>query len=212
VVALTGTFVFVMPASDAIDAGIGPKAFLLGRMAFLVILCAYLLRRNGERWADLGLRRPRRWWIVPLLAVAGFVLLAALSMFMMRVLLPALAAEMRQPRPTPTMQSDFPEYLFWAFAVAWGSAAFGEELIARGFILDRIAKVIGSSSSAAMVAAILLQAALFGSFHLHQGIAGALMTGAAGLVLGLVWLAGGRNLWACFLLHGLVDFLAANGL
>ncbi len=63
-----------------------------------------------------------------------------------------------------------------------------------------------------MFVAVVLQAAIFGAFHIYQGIGGVLTTTAAGLVLGLIWLVGGRNLWACVLLHGFVDFLGANGL
>jgi len=83
-------------------------------------------------------------------------------------------------------------------------------LVVRGFLLDRIAKVIGSSGTPTYLAAIVLQATLFGAFHIYQGIGGALITGAVGLLIGLVWLVGGRNLWACILLHGLVDFVYAT--
>ena len=40
----------------------------------------------------------------------------------------------------------------------------------RGFLIDRIAKVIGSSGTPALLIAIGLQATLFGAFHLDQGI------------------------------------------
>jgi uncharacterized protein len=211
VVACTALLLSIMSAADAINAGIGPKLFLLARMAFLVLLCTWFLRRDGERWADLGLHRPGRWWMVPLVVAGGFVLLIVASMSM-HVLLPAIGAQLPQVRRIPTMRADLGEYLFWAFLVSWGSAAFGEEMLARGFILNRIGHVIGSSRTPAIFTAIVLQAAIFGSFHIYQGIGGVLMTGAAGLILGLVWLVGGRNLWPCFLLHGLIDFLAANGL
>jgi membrane protease YdiL (CAAX protease family) len=201
-----------MPAADAINAGIGPKSFLLARMAFLVLLCTWFLRRNGERWSDLGLRRPRRWSMVALLIACGFLLLIMASMFMMHLLLPAIGAQLPEARRTPTPPADLWEYLFWAIPVTWGSAAFGEELLFRGFILNRIGLVIGSSRTPAILVAIFLQAAIFGSLHGYQGIGGVLMAGAAGLVIGIIWLAGGRNLWPCFLLHGLVDFLAVNGL
>src|SRR4051812_40831568 len=99
-----------MSAHDAINARIGPKSFLLARMAFLVLLCTWFLRRNGERWADLGLRRPGRWWIVPVLAAGGFLLLIMVSTFLMRLLLPAIGAQLPQVRPTPTMRADIGEY------------------------------------------------------------------------------------------------------
>ena len=93
-----------------------------------------------------------------------------------------------------------------------GRAAGGsyQGLVVRGFLLDRIAQVIGSSGTPALLLAIGLTAALFGAFHLYQGLGGALLTGAVGLVIGLIWLWGGRNLWACILLHGLVDFIGAT--
>ena len=211
VVAFTVLVTSTMSAADAIDAGIGPKAFLLARMAFLVLLCTWFLRRNGERWADLGLRRPARWWRVPLLVAGGFLLVIMVSM-LMPVLLPAIGAPLPQVRGTPTLGADLWEYLFWAIPVSWGSAAFGEELLFRGFVLNRIGRSIGSLTTPAIVVAVVLQAAIFGSLHIYQGIGGVLITGAVGLVIGVIWLVGGRNLWPCILLHGLIDFLGANGL
>ena len=111
--------------------------------------------------------------------------------------------------PLAGISGDLPQYLFYGFVVSWGSAAFGEELLLRGFILDRIAKLIGSDRVPALLAAIVVQAALFGSFHFHQG-SNALVATVAGLVFGVIWLLGGRNLWACILLHGLVDFFTAT--
>lgn len=207
---LLGSFQFLMSANAAVSGGVGAKLFQLGRMAGLVLLCTWLLRRGGERWADVGLRRPRRWWAVPLLVVGGFVLLVALSTLMYRVVLPGLGAPPPALGATSALRGDLASYLFVALPVAWGSAAFGEELVVRGFLLDRIAKVIGPSGTPAVLAAVLLQAALFGACHAYQGLGGALLTGAVGLLLGLVWLAGGRNLWACIFLHGLVDFIAAT--
>lgn len=147
---------------------------------------------------------------MPLTAAAGFVLLVAVSTPMTRVILPAVGA----PPPEPAaraIRGDLAEYLFWAVPVAWGAAAFGDELVIRGFLLDRIAKVTGLSGARASVAAVVVQAALFGALHFHQRVGGVLVTGAVGLVFGAVWLAGGRNLWACILLRGLVDFVAYTG-
>lgn len=199
-----------MSPSDAVGGGVGPKLFLLLRMALLILLCTWLLRRGGEQWADVGLRRPPRWWTVPLLTAGGFVLLIVLSGVLYRVVLPTVGLPPPALSGRRMIRGDLAEYLYAAIPVAWGSAAFGEELVVRGFLLDRIAKVIGASGTPAYLAAVGLQAALFGAFHLYQGIGGALVTGAVGLLIGLIWLWGGRNLWACILLHGFVDFIAAT--
>ncbi len=135
------------------------------------------------------------------------MLLLGLIVLVTLLVLPAIGAERPQVILPPTIQEDRAEYLFWALAVSWGSAAVGEELLLRGFILDRIAKVVGSSTIPAMLIAIILQAAIFGAFHAHQGLGGVLLTGSAGLVLGLVWLTSGRNLWPGILLHGIVNSL-----
>jgi membrane protease YdiL (CAAX protease family) len=210
VAALLGSFQFVMSPSEVIGRGFGVKLFLLARMAGLVLLCTWLLRRGGERWVDVGLRRPRRWWKVPLLLAAGFVLLIVVSSAMQQVILPAIGAQPPNLGAQRAIRGDLAEYLYGAIPVAWGSAAFGEELVVRGFLLDRLVKALGSSRTSALLLAIGLQAALFGAFHLYQGVGGALLTGTVGLLIGLLWLWGGRNLWACILLHGLVDFIAAT--
>lgn len=212
IVGITALSLSLMSANDAVDRGLVPKLFLVGRIAFLIVLCTWFLRRDGERWSSVGLRAPRRWWMVPLGAAGGFLLIIIVSVVMMNVILPAIGASVPKVQSTPTASEDFLEYLFWAFIVSWGTAAVGEELLARGFILDRVTKLLGSTGTTAVLSAVFLQAAIFGGFHIYQGVGGVLVTTAAGLVLGLVWFFSGRNLWAPILLHGTVDFLAANGL
>lgn len=208
VIGLIALFGWTMSASDTIDAGFWPKFYLLARMAFLVLLCTWFLRQSGERWVDVGLRRPPRWWTVPLLAFAGLVAVVLLSSAMADFL-PAVGLELPQLEENQKAQGDLAEFLFYATLVAFGSAGVGEELVARGFMLDRFAKLIGSSSTPAIHVAIVLQASVFGLFHLYQGWGGALVTGLVGWLIGLIWLLGGRNLWACILLHGIVDLIAA---
>ena len=210
VVLLIGSFQFAMSPAETVGGGAGRKLFQLLRMAGLVLLCTWYLRRGDERWADVGLRRPRRWWMVPLLAAGGFALLIVLSSAMYQVILPAIGAPPPVLGAGRSISGDLGEYLYASIPVAWGSAAFGEEMVVRGFLLDRIAKSIGSPVTRTYVAAIVVQAALFGAFHFYQGVGGALLTGSVGLLIGLVWLAGGRNLWACILLHGIVDFIGAT--
>ena len=197
-------------ASDVVGAGYGPKLALLGRMLLLVAAAAWMMRAAGHRWSDVGLRAPRRWWIVPLAVVVGYLALGALAGVMHAVILPTLGLPGPDLSAFSRLRGDLPEYLFWALPVAFGSAAFGEELVARGFLTDRIATLLGGAAPNGVVvfAAVLLQGALFGACHAYQGLGGALLTGAVGMVIGLVWLWSGRNLWAAILLHGLVDFVS----
>lgn len=84
-------------------------------------------------------------------------------------------------------------------------------MLSRGFVLDRVQKVIGSTRTAPTIAAILIQALLFGFFHLYQGLGGMLLSFVIGAVMGLIWLIGGRNLWAPILLHGIIDSIGFTG-
>ena len=205
-------FVLTIPLSpsEVAGAGYGPKLALLGRMVLLVGAAAWMMRAAGRRWSDVGLRAPRRWWTIPLAVVLGYLALGAVVGAMQMVILPALGFSAPDLSAFTALRGDLPEYLFWALPVALGSAAFGEELVARGFLTDRIATVLGGSTphGAVVFIAVILQGVLFGACHAYQGLGGALLTGAVGVVIGLVWLWSGRNLWAAIILHGLVDFVS----
>lgn len=141
---------------------------------------------------------------MPVLVVAGFVFLLIFSVLLRNFLFP-IPGLSPSVRAIAQIRGDFRQYLFYATFVAWGTAAVGEELLLRGFVMSRFERLLGANGRTSnTLAAVVLQAGLFGSFHWHQG-ADALIATGAGLILGLVWWAGGRNLWACIVLHGLVD-------
>lgn len=210
ILAVLAALLLPMSAYETVNGGAGPKLFLVGRMAALIAICTWLLWRGGERWVDLGFRRPRRWWITPLLALCGSLALLIAVGVVRGTILPSIGVAAPEPSALAGIKGDLGQYLFYGFIVAWGSTAFGEELLLRGFILDRVLKLIGSTCVPAVLLGIIGQAALFGSLHFHQGLGGVILTGTFGLIMGLVWLLGGRNLWPCILIHGLTNFLSAT--
>jgi uncharacterized protein len=96
-------------------------------------------------------------------------------------------------------------YLFWVLPVTIGTAAFGEELIFRGFITNALQRLLGGSGIRAVFTALTAQAVIFGGPHFYQGIGGMITVGVTGLALGLTWLIAGRNLWAGIAIHALLD-------
>jgi membrane protease YdiL (CAAX protease family) len=110
------------------------------------------------------------------------------------------------------LRGRLPLYLFFLIPVAWGAAAFGEEMLFRGFFLDAIARLLGRESWPATLVAVVVQAAMFATLHLYQGPAGAATAGGVGLALGLAWWISGRNLWAGILLHGAFDATAMTAI
>jgi hypothetical protein len=64
---------------------------------------------------------------------------------------------------------------------------------------------LGLFSTRAWIAAIVVSSVVFGLLHMYQGLSGMIATGLTGLVLGWLYLATGRNLWAPIIAHGVMD-------
>ena len=83
---------------------------------------------------------------------------------------------------------------------------FGEtvEPPSRCLLMQGLAMLFGASRGA-WFAACLMQGALFGAAHAYQNPLGIAITGTLGILMGLLVLASGRNLWAVIIGHGLFD-------
>jgi uncharacterized protein len=92
-------------------------------------------------------------------------------------------------------------------AIVWVFAGLGEEIGYRGYLLNKLADVLGRARAADVIA-ILGSAVLFGYGHYYKGPAGILDSGVAGAILGTVYVVSGRNLWTCVLTHGFIDTFA----
>ena len=179
------------------------KALQLGRMAAAVALATWFLRLRGLRWRDVGFTRPkwlRLLWGVPVGFAMTGVLVAAINLALHAAGAPAADYSMFRP-----LKGNLAEYLFWAIGMTIFAAAFGEELIFRGFVRDGLYRLFGGRGMIALWASLLGQAVLFGLPHLYQGWSGAATAGTIGFSFGVIWLMMGRNLWAGIVLHAIFD-------
>lgn len=203
---------FAAPTTAALGGSLMSKALPLLRMLAVVGLATWFLRRSGQSWGDVGLRRPTGWIRTTLLIVLG---LPAMVAVLKLLLMPALT-RLGVPAPDISgftrLEGDWMEWAYWAFPTALGSAAFGEEMIARGFLLHRFARIFAGLGRAAVPAAAVAQAAVFGAAHYYQGLGGVLQAGSVGLMFAIVFVLARRNLWPCIVLHGLFDFISATSL
>ena len=86
-------------------------------------------------------------------------------------------------------------------------AGFGEETVFRGYIFERLGRLLGRSR-AARIFTVLASAALFGSLHyFDQGLAGAQQATITGLVFGTVFAVTGR-IWMLMCAHAAFDLTA----
>ncbi|HWE99509.1 MAG TPA: CPBP family glutamic-type intramembrane protease [Caulobacteraceae bacterium] len=192
----------VSPAVAA-SHGAAIKAVFLARMAVLIAVATWLLHRRGLGWAPLGLRRPA--WGRFAAALIGGLVAAALLSFAVRTGLAAVGVPAQTYAMFASIRGDLGAYLFWLIPVSWLSAAMGEELLFRGFILDGFWRLLDRTGAWRAPLSLVLQALIFGLLHAYQGLSGAATAAALGLVLGAVWWGAGRNLWAGIVLHAILD-------
>lgn len=165
------------------------------------------MRLRGVSWRDAGLRLPPDW---PRLATIGVG--AGIAMFLLEffVTQPLLFRALHVYPDLSTFDElvGSTELLLLYLALNWAFAAFGEEMTWRGYAMPRVAEFFGTGAGA-WIAALLIVNLGFGLAHLYQGPSGVVQTSVAGLLLGLLYLATGRNLLVPILAHGVgnsIDF------
>lgn len=200
---VSAVFLGVLYAARALGIALGGPLSTVGAL----VAIALVVRREGSGPASLGLGRPKRWGP----ALVMFLIAFAITVFSGLVLLPSLE-NVFAPVP-PTGRFDFLQgnplaLVLSIVGIAWFSAAFGEEVFFRGFVLPRLASVMGGGQPA-WLTAVLLQAIVFGV--LHHGAGGMIAAGVIGLGYGLVFWLGLRNLWPLILAHAIPDTISFIG-
>ena len=164
------------------------------------------LREGAWRWAALGLKRPESWVRIVLIALAA----AALRLILGSLVIEPVTSHFWPPIKGPAAVNEIRGHvtaLLMYLPIVWAFAGFGEEIVYRGYLLNKLAEVFGRTRTADSIA-LLGSAVLFGFGHYYKGPAGILDSGVAGAILGAVYLLSGRNLWACILTHGFIDTVA----
>ncbi|PWE17781.1 hypothetical protein DDZ18_09005 [Marinicauda salina] len=200
---VTGLGYYVHRTVDDMTDFTRPETWLAVVVIAVPLAIAHVsMRLMGRRWSDYGLKATPIWRAVGL----GVAIAAGMLALMSYVLAPLVM----QYAPNPPdvshllgLRGDLPRYLVM-LVVVWITAAFGEELIFRGFLLNEVAELFGRGVFG-WIAAVVAIAVAFALGHAYQGLAGVLFSGSFGLVIGLVYLATGRNLWTLILAHGLID-------
>jgi membrane protease YdiL (CAAX protease family) len=170
-------------------------------LVLLLLLSSQSLWLRGLGWLDVGLSRPPAWRTTLLAAAVSVALLVAIRI----VIVPFAVLVAREPVDLSVFGTpgDSRSFLMW-LAEAWTLAAFGEEMVFRGYLIGRISEVMGNTGIGRIVA-VTCSGLLFGFAHRYQGWAGVVATASIGMVLGMVYLCGSKNLWTVIVSHGIVD-------
>lgn len=165
------------------------------------LLCLLWVRLSRTPWSAIGYVRPRS-WVVTLLAgaVIGFVLKVAMKAIV-----------------TPLFGADPVNHVYHFLAgntailpaaiLAMLTAGFGEETVFRGFLFERLGRLMGTRAWAKVVM-VLFTTTWFAFGHLYdQGWPGAWQAGITGLVFGTTYAVTGR-LPLVMIMHAAFDLTA----
>ena len=207
VMLIVAVFLIVRTVLGVLEA---PKPASIAVVVCLLI-ATLRMRRNEFGWKELGFALPDSWVFAILLAAVAYFVTALMIAFVTE----PLADHLNLPPPAfhrlGTLSGNLPYLLFMIVVIGWGAAAFGEELLFRGFILNRLHQSFGSSAFALTVA-VLVQALLFALGHFYLGWRGVMNAGTVGLVFGTFYAVSGSSLWPLIIAHGLIDTIALSAL
>jgi len=167
--------------------------------ALLVLAWAQL---SETPWPAIGFVRPKSWlWSVAI----GLVFGALFKLAMKAVVMPLLGAPVVNER-YHFLAGNAAALPFALYAVIVG-AGFGEETVFRGFLFERLGRLLGTSRRA-KIAIVVITATVFASGHWwDQGLAGVEQAAVTGLVFGGIYALTGQ-LFMLMVAHAAFDVVA----
>ena len=166
------------------------------------------IRLRGEDFSSLGLKFNLPTWRqgsrIFLLSLLVFVL--AMTGFMIGSIIMVNITGMPQQADMSGYQflKDNLGLLLLTLAGVYIASSFGEEVIYRGFLINRISE-IGKGTQTAVVIAVILSAVIFGLVHYEWGPMGVVQTFFMGLVLGICYIKLKKRLWILVMAHAYMD-------
>ncbi len=178
-----------------------------------VIFAYWRLRANGEGLKSIGLRRPKSIIITILLVILtmglgigiGIVGNSIIDSIQSTFGIAPVVGDERLGNRFADLQGSIPLLIYWLI-IAWVIGGFTEEILFRGFLLNRFNSLLKGVVPFSIVFAILLQAAIFGQQHIYyQGWEGFIATGLVAILYGVLYKLFRGNLWPMVMSHGLTN-------
>lgn len=220
----TGAFVdvaLIIGVAIVVQAALTPithRFASLGAAAAVVIVASILVYARGLRWRDFGLRRPSSpVGVLITLGQAGVALVALVAIGAFATI--GLSQVLDRPPVIDDrfagIEGNVPLFAMWLL-IGWGVGGFAEELIFRGFLINRIETILKNEApilktTAISFLAIIIPGLLFGFVHYwNRGLFGALQIVPVGIGFGVFYLLFRRRLLPLMLAHATVDTLGVT--
>ncbi|HSP05701.1 MAG TPA: type II CAAX endopeptidase family protein, partial [Acidobacteriota bacterium] len=158
---------------------------------------------RGISWRDVGLHLETGWLRLVVIGIAAGVAMEGLELFVTQPLLVKLTGKYPDLSDFQNLVGNIKLLLIY-IGLSWIVAGVGEELVWRGYLMNRVTDLAGRGAGG-WAASLILVSAAFGLAHSYQDITGIVENMIAGVLLGILYLAGGRRLIVPIIAHGIVD-------
>lgn len=172
---------------------------LIPTLVVLAVIVLSLLFRK-EKLSSLGFKKPNKLlkmvFIVLLLAIVWTIIQFSITL----PLLNHLTGTTQNLSSFENLKGNVGTLLYLLF-LTWTLAAFGEEIIYRGFLQKRIRDIFGDFKIG-IILAVGVSSFLFGLAHLEQGVIGFIVTFIDAIFFSLIKLRFNNNILTSILAHG----------
>lgn len=176
---------------------------IFSKTPYLLLFGWLSLRVRKLRWRDVGLKRFRNWKTTIALGIAAGIVLESFELFVSQPILVKYLHKQPDLEVFQQLNGNLQITLLFV-ALAWTLAAFGEEMVYRGYLMNRVADLLNRTRAAWAISLIVVHLG-FGLAHAYQGWTGIIDEGLMGLLLGIIYLRTGRNLSVPIIAHGISD-------
>lgn len=154
-------------------------------------------------WNLIGMYRPKSWRQVWIQAFLFSILIILLVDIIITPFIEYFTGIPIDISSLDGIRGNFISYLIFILFM-WVIAAFGEEFVYRGLLVQRLGTLLGNTNAAYWIA-VLGSSVLFGLAHKYQGISGMITTGIVGFIFGSIYVRSKNRLWLTILTHGIYD-------
>lgn len=168
----------------------------------------FLYSRDRKNFQSLGLRKPDNIFRVFLIIVLAVVLTVVIGTVVLEYV-----RELTNYNPSEDsgrfdyMKGDPVALALSVIGIAWLAAAFGEEVLFRGFLLPRLTTLFGGSNTS-WILAVVVQAVFFGLLH-GSLLANQILAGLIAIVYGTIYVTlAKRTLWPLIIAHSIPDTIS----
>lgn len=185
--------------------GLSEHAPQPARTVIVASVLIWLTFSKGKSFSSFGLDRFRPMWLLPFLVIAFLAFQIFVAQPIGDVVRDVVGAGASDTSFLTHIHGNALALIAWV-AIAWVVGGFGEEILIRGYLMNRIGVLLGGGVTGWSIA-LFVQAASFGLLHFYLGLGGVVTIGVKALFSGLFFLLSRRNLWPLVFVHGLWDTL-----